>query len=373
MPELRIDPLSGLRVIVAGERGARPGAFIDAARRAPLVDPETDPFLEGHEDRTPPEVYALRPDGGPPDSPGWRVRVVPNMFPALAPGDGEDAGDPLAAGRGEPDLFAARPAAGAHEVVVNGPEPVASLLDLGPDGLADAMGVWRERMRFHAGRRLRARDRERGAGGRGVAAPHPRAGLRAAAGARPRWRASASASPPTATARRAATCSATWCRRRCAAASGWWRWTRRAWPSARSPRACPSTSRSCRARPAPRFEDDGPLCAALLHDVLAPAGGRARRRAAVQPLGAHRAARRRDVLLADRPAAPPGAPRGAGDGRRRAAVRARARGGRRAAARPRRRDPDRGRDRGGHGRRLRRRAPAGRARAQTRSPSGWCG
>ena len=28
MPELRIDPLSGLRVIVAGERGARPGAFI---------------------------------------------------------------------------------------------------------------------------------------------------------------------------------------------------------------------------------------------------------------------------------------------------------------------------------------------------------
>ena len=36
-------------------------------------------------------------------------------------------------------------------MVVNGPEPVSSLLDLGPDGLAAAMGVWRERMRFHAG------------------------------------------------------------------------------------------------------------------------------------------------------------------------------------------------------------------------------
>ena len=149
MPELRVDPLSGLRVILAGERGARPGAFIGAAAET-VVDPSEDPFLEGHEDRTPPEVYALRPNGGAPDSPGWRVRVVPNMFPALEPGDAS-AEDPLAAGRGQPELFASRPATGAHEVVINGPEPVGSLLDLGPDGLADAMGVWRERIRFHAG------------------------------------------------------------------------------------------------------------------------------------------------------------------------------------------------------------------------------
>ena len=84
VPELRIDPLSGLRVIVAGERGERPGAWLAAADRPP-IDPETDPFLEGHEDRTPPELYALRDGGGPPDSPGWRVRVVPNLYPALAP------------------------------------------------------------------------------------------------------------------------------------------------------------------------------------------------------------------------------------------------------------------------------------------------
>jgi UDPglucose--hexose-1-phosphate uridylyltransferase len=75
--------------------------------------------------------------------------VVPNKFPALAPGDGEIE-DPLAGGRGQPDLFASRPATGAHEVVVNGPEPVGSLLDLGPDGIAEAMGVWRERIRAHA-------------------------------------------------------------------------------------------------------------------------------------------------------------------------------------------------------------------------------
>ena len=149
MPDLRIDPLSGLRVIVAGERGERPGAWLAAANRTP-IDPETDPFLEGHEDRTPPELYARRDGGGPPDSPGWRVRVVPNLYPALVPGgmDPEDT-DPLASGRGEPELFASRPATGAHEVVVNTPEPMLSLHDLGVADLTTAMGVWRERMRVH--------------------------------------------------------------------------------------------------------------------------------------------------------------------------------------------------------------------------------
>jgi UDPglucose--hexose-1-phosphate uridylyltransferase len=149
LPELRIDPLSGLRVIVAGERGERPGAWQEAPGRTPL-DPDTDPFREGHEDRTPPEVFAVRPGGGEPDTPGWRVRVVPNKFPALEEG-GALSPDPLGSGRGEPDLFASGPATGAHEVVVNGPEPVSSLLDLGADGLADAMAVWQQRIAAHPG------------------------------------------------------------------------------------------------------------------------------------------------------------------------------------------------------------------------------
>ncbi|HMJ96212.1 MAG TPA: DUF4921 family protein [Thermoleophilaceae bacterium] len=142
MPELRIDPLTGLRVIVAGERGSRPGAFLDVAPREP-IDPESDPFAAGHEDRTPPELYALRENGD------WRVRVVPNLYPALS-GDGEGVGeDPLASGRGEPDLFASRPATGAHEVVINAPDAVTSLAELEPDQVDTAMSVWRERMRVH--------------------------------------------------------------------------------------------------------------------------------------------------------------------------------------------------------------------------------
>jgi UDPglucose--hexose-1-phosphate uridylyltransferase len=145
LPELRIDPLSGLRVIVAGERGSRPGAWLDVQPREP-IDREGDPFALGHEDRTPPELYILPGDDG-----GWRVRVVPNLYPALSGGEGAagSTGDPLAGGRGEPDLFASRPAQGAHEVIVNAPDAVHSLAELDPGQVETALSVWRERMRFH--------------------------------------------------------------------------------------------------------------------------------------------------------------------------------------------------------------------------------
>ena len=153
MPELRIDPLSGLRTIVAGERASRPGGGFSVEPQPP-IDPESDPFLEGHEDRTPPEVAALRPHGSPPDGPGWRVRVVPNLYPALGDTPDDDSPpevvDPLETGHGEPKLFAARPALGAHEVVVNSPRPVTSLRELEPEEVETAMGMWRERMRAHA-------------------------------------------------------------------------------------------------------------------------------------------------------------------------------------------------------------------------------
>jgi UDPglucose--hexose-1-phosphate uridylyltransferase len=59
-------------------------------------------------------------------------------------------GDPLASGRGEPNLFASTPALGAHEVIVNAPDAVSSLAELEPAQVETAMSVWRERMRAHA-------------------------------------------------------------------------------------------------------------------------------------------------------------------------------------------------------------------------------
>ncbi len=194
MPELRIDPLSGHRTIVAGERSRRPGGEPRCEPAEP-IDRKRDPFAEGHENRTPPELYAVRPGGGSADTPGWTVRVVPNLYPALSPvavpsdppAGGTpaittaltqatgDAGDtvpaPATAARttdaaqtravanapasvparsGRPELFTAMAASGAHEVIVNGPQPVLSLADLPVEQVAAAMEVWRERMRVHA-------------------------------------------------------------------------------------------------------------------------------------------------------------------------------------------------------------------------------
>jgi UDPglucose--hexose-1-phosphate uridylyltransferase len=149
MPEIRVDALSGHRTIVAGERSRRPGGaptLSESERVVEQIDPERDPFAAGNEDRTPPELYAVRPGGGSADSPGWTVRVVPNLYPALAP-PGEQSQERAETPSGE--LFQSLPATGAHEVIVNGPQSVLSLAELPVEQAVAAVDVWRERMRVH--------------------------------------------------------------------------------------------------------------------------------------------------------------------------------------------------------------------------------
>jgi UDPglucose--hexose-1-phosphate uridylyltransferase len=149
--------------VLAPGRAERPDAFaVDA--EAPRAEQGDCPFCEGREDRTPPELYAVRPAGGEPDTPGWTTRVVPNLYPLLS-GEDERTGsevpdsgfaspaDPLGAPArtGEPDLFAGAVATGAHEVIINAPQHVASLAELDGERFAGAIEAWRERMRAHAG------------------------------------------------------------------------------------------------------------------------------------------------------------------------------------------------------------------------------
>ncbi len=145
MPEVRIDPLTGQRAIIASERAIRPGNGLQVGPAAPL-DPGDDPFAPGNEDRTPPELYALAPGQGErePDSAGWQVRVIPNRYPALT------ADSVVPDRHANRDLFWAGAARGAHEVIVNAPDSVSSLAALTVDQVVSAVGVWRERMRAHA-------------------------------------------------------------------------------------------------------------------------------------------------------------------------------------------------------------------------------
>jgi UDPglucose--hexose-1-phosphate uridylyltransferase len=156
-PELRIDPLTGLRVVLAPKRSERPLSFQPSEVHAQAR--EQCPLCEGREDWTPPETWALRPGGSAPDTPGWLVRAVPNKFPLLeeAPSAAEaadgfaegagDAQDGLASGRGDPQLFASAPAHGHHEVIVHTPEHINSISDLDAEQFERAVQGWQERAR----------------------------------------------------------------------------------------------------------------------------------------------------------------------------------------------------------------------------------
>ena len=144
--ELRQDPLGGGWVAITAGRAARPEAFLAdvGTPRGPLGCP----FCPGHEHMTPPEVWADRRPGTEADRPGWRVRVVPNKFPAFA--------GPLAAATSNGGLYRSAPTAGVHEVVIHNPDHQATLADLAVPHVARVMAAWRRRLAAHRDRALGA-------------------------------------------------------------------------------------------------------------------------------------------------------------------------------------------------------------------------
>jgi len=142
-PELRRDPITGRWVIIAPERSRRPMALEGAEpQRRVGTEARVCPFCVGRECDTPNEVFAIREPGTAADSPGWQLRVVPNMYPAV-----RDA-EPIAVANA--DLFQSRPAAGRHEVVIESPDHVANPALL-PDSLfRDVFIAYRERVKAFA-------------------------------------------------------------------------------------------------------------------------------------------------------------------------------------------------------------------------------
>jgi UDPglucose--hexose-1-phosphate uridylyltransferase len=105
--DLRHDASTGRWAAIAPGRTRRPGATTIASDE--LAD---CPFCAGHEEQTPPET--LRLGNGPT---GWDVRVVPNLYPALA----------------------------RQEVVVHGPVHVHSIAELAPSTLDLVAEAWQRR------------------------------------------------------------------------------------------------------------------------------------------------------------------------------------------------------------------------------------
>jgi UDPglucose--hexose-1-phosphate uridylyltransferase len=134
-PELRKDPVSGRWVIIAKSRAKRPNDFELAPE---FSQNRYCPFCEGNEDATPGEILAYRHPGTPANRSGWRVRVVPNKFPAL-----EIEGDLNKRGDGIYDLMRG---VGAHEVIIESPRHLASTADLSASELEEVLWVYRDRL-----------------------------------------------------------------------------------------------------------------------------------------------------------------------------------------------------------------------------------
>jgi UDPglucose--hexose-1-phosphate uridylyltransferase len=135
VPELRRDPVIGRWVIIATDRAKRPSDFV----REPVHvrGPAGCPFCPGNEHKTPPEVLAYR-DGGRPNEPGWKLRVVPNKFPAL-----RVEGDLARQGEG---MYDRMNGIGAHEVLVESPDHLMSLGDLPLKQVEDLFWAARDRI-----------------------------------------------------------------------------------------------------------------------------------------------------------------------------------------------------------------------------------
>ena len=136
MPELRKDPVIGRWVIIATERGKRPSDY--AGPPLEPTDPAKNPFAEGNEHLTPPEVFAFRDPKSKPNGPGWQVRVVPNKFPAL-----RIEGDLEKEGQG---LYDKMNAIGAHEVVIESPNVAVQLEQQPVEGVARVLEAYKIRM-----------------------------------------------------------------------------------------------------------------------------------------------------------------------------------------------------------------------------------
>jgi UDPglucose--hexose-1-phosphate uridylyltransferase len=136
MSEMRFNPVTRDWVIMAPDRALKPDDFIRPSPARPPRPARRDncPFCVGNEAMTEREIQRIEGADG-----GWRVRVVPNKYPALVSGD-----DLRREGHA---TFHSMAAVGAHEVVIDHPGHDITSASMGPEHLALVLRMYRERYR----------------------------------------------------------------------------------------------------------------------------------------------------------------------------------------------------------------------------------
>ena len=128
--------MTGRWVAVATERHKRPNDF--RVERMTVLPADQCPFCPGHEDMTPPEIYAHRGNGSGPNTSGWDIRVIPNKFPALRVEGTLD--------RTHEGMFDRMNGIGAHEVIIETPAHTKNLATMVEAEIVQVLVAYRERM-----------------------------------------------------------------------------------------------------------------------------------------------------------------------------------------------------------------------------------
>ncbi|HEY5874804.1 MAG TPA: galactose-1-phosphate uridylyltransferase [Ilumatobacteraceae bacterium] len=137
MSQLRLNPLTGRWVTIVSSRAERPTDF---APRDISVDADPSrpcPFCPGNEEATPAALETVD------DAGGWRLRIVPNLYPAFE-------GHECLAVRNLGPVHVQAEASGIHEVFVFSPEHDANLGNLSDGEIGDLMVALRNRFIEHA-------------------------------------------------------------------------------------------------------------------------------------------------------------------------------------------------------------------------------
>ena len=137
MNEIRYNFLKDTWVIISADRARRPHEY-NISIYEESTDPSKCPFEYGNEDKTPPEIFAIRPDGSQPNTPGWKVRVFPNKYPALKI-------ENLPIREGE-FVFEKIGGFGAHEVIVDTPEHLKHMQDFEDEDFINTFIAFKQRI-----------------------------------------------------------------------------------------------------------------------------------------------------------------------------------------------------------------------------------
>jgi UDPglucose--hexose-1-phosphate uridylyltransferase len=132
-PHVHHHALAARTVVVAPRRADRPHDLTGepASRRAAAC-----PFCAGNESLTPPAILQVPVDRGT----AWHARIIPNRYPIVEPLDGP------------PSARDGRPAHGVHDVDIESPAHVGSILEAEPLHWRDAWRLVRARLAMLADR-----------------------------------------------------------------------------------------------------------------------------------------------------------------------------------------------------------------------------